>query len=79
VAMLSKDFIKLIFISILIASPLASLAMEKWLQGFAYRDVIHWWFLAITAVGAILIAFITISFQSFKAATANPVDSLRSE
>jgi putative ABC transport system permease protein len=78
-AMLSKDFIKLILIAILIASPLAWLAMQKWLQGFAYRDGIHWWFLAVTAVGAILIAFVTISFQSFKAASANPVDSLRSE
>ena len=79
VALLSKDFIKLVFIAIVIATPLAWLVMQKWLQGFAYRDHIHWWFFAVTALGAIVIAFVTISFQSIKAAMANPVDSLRSE
>jgi putative ABC transport system permease protein len=53
--------------------------MQKWLQGLAYRGGIHWWFLGTTALGAIFIAFTTISFQSFKAPAANPVDSLRSE
>jgi len=79
VALLTKDFIKLVFIAIVIATPLAWLVMQKWLQGFAYRDNIHWWFFAVTALGAIIIAFVTISFQSIKAAMANPVDSLRSE
>jgi putative ABC transport system permease protein len=79
VAMLSKDFIKLVFISILISTPLAWLVMQKWLQGFAYRDNIHWWVFVVTGAGAIIIAFVTISFQSIKAAIANPVDSLRSE
>jgi putative ABC transport system permease protein len=79
VTMLSKDFIKLVLISILIAAPLAWAVMHKWLQGFAYRENIHWWVFGITALGAIIIAFITISFQSIKAALANPVDSLRSE
>ncbi|HWD89976.1 MAG TPA: ABC transporter permease [Mucilaginibacter sp.] len=78
-AMLSKDFIKLVAISIIIAGPLAWFAMNKWLQGFAYRQYIRWWVLASAAVAAIVIAFITISFQSIRAALANPVDSLRSE
>ena len=79
VALLSKDFIKLVLISIVIATPLAWLAMHKWLEGFAYRQNIQWWVLALTGLGAILIAFVTISFQSIRAAIANPVDSLRSE
>jgi len=79
VSMLSIDFIWLVFISMLIASPLAWYFMNKWLQGFAYRTELHWWILAIAGVVAVLIAFITISFQSLKAALANPVKSLRSE
>ena len=79
VQMLSKDFIKLVVIAIIIASPLAWWAMNKWLQDFAYRIHIQWWVLAIAGSGAILIAFITISFQSIKAALTNPVKSLRSE
>ncbi|MBB3057123.1 ABC transporter permease [Mucilaginibacter gotjawali] len=79
VTMLSGDFMKLALISILISSPLAWLAMEKWLQSYAYREQIHWWVFAITALGALLIAFITISFQSIKAAMANPVESLKNE
>ncbi|MGZ3944406.1 MAG: ABC transporter permease [Mucilaginibacter sp.] len=79
VSMLSMDFIKLVFISILIASPLGWFFMNKWLQGFAYRQDMQWWILAIAGAVAILIAFVTISFQSIKAALANPVNSLRSE
>jgi len=79
VGMLSMDFIKLVLISILIATPTAWWAMNKWLQDFAYRISIQWYILAIAGVIAILIAFITISFQSIKAALANPVKSLRSE
>ena len=79
VTLLSKDFIKLVLIAIVVAMPLAWWAMQKWLQGFAYRDNIHWWFFASTALGAVIIAFVTISFQSFKAASASLVDSLRSE
>lgn len=77
--MLSMDFIKLVIISIVIAIPLAWLAMNKWLQDFAYRINIQWYILALAAAIAIFIALITISFQSIKAAIANPVDSLRSE
>jgi putative ABC transport system permease protein len=80
VGMLSMDFIKLVLISILIASPLAWWFMNKWfLQDFAYRENIQWWILAVAGAVAIIIAFVTISFQSIKAALANPVKSLRSE
>jgi putative ABC transport system permease protein len=77
--MLSKDFIKLVIVSFVIAAPLAWLAMYYWLQGFAYRQNVQWWVIAVSGIGAVAIAFITISFQSIKAAMANPVDSLRSE
>lgn len=79
VTMLSKDFILLVLISIAIAAPLAWWAMHSWLQGFAYRQNIQWWVVALAGVGAMAIAFITISFQSIKAALANPVKSLKSE
>jgi putative ABC transport system permease protein len=79
VAMLSKDFIKLVFISIIIATPLAWLVMNKWLQGYAYRQNIQWWVFVITALATVVIAFVTISFQSVKAAMANPVESLKNE
>lgn len=79
VALLSKDFIKLVFISILIAAPLSWWIMNQWLQGFAYRQNIQWWVIVSAALGSIAIAFITVSFQSIKAALANPVDSLRGE
>lgn len=79
VAMLSKDFIKLVFIAIAIATPLGWLAMHQWLQGFAYRQNIQWWVIALSAFLAVFIAFATISFQSIKAALTNPVKSLRSE
>jgi putative ABC transport system permease protein len=79
VGMLSKDFIKLVLIAILIAAPTAWWAMKMWLQGFAYKQDIQWWVLAVAGSAAIFIAFITISFQSIKAALLNPVNSLRSE
>jgi putative ABC transport system permease protein len=80
VGMLSKDFIKLVLISIVIASPFAWYFMTKWfLQSFAYRQDIQWWVVAVAGIAAIIIAFITISFQSIKAALTNPVKSLRSE
>jgi len=79
VALLSKDFVKLVFISILIAAPLSWWIMNQWLQGFAYRQNIQWWVIVSAALGSIVIAFITVCFQSIKAALANPVDSLRGE
>jgi putative ABC transport system permease protein len=77
VTMLSKDFVKLVFISFAIAAPLAWLTMSKWLQGFAYRQNINWWVMVMAGAGSVIIAFVTISLQSFRAATANPVESLR--
>jgi putative ABC transport system permease protein len=77
--MLSKDFLKLVIISIFIASPVAWWIMTKWLQDFAYRISITWWMIAVAGLTAIIIALITISFQSIKAALMNPVKSLRSE
>jgi putative ABC transport system permease protein len=79
VGMLSKDFIKLVMIAIVIAIPVAWVAMQQWLQGFAYRQNIQWWVVVLAAVLAVLIAFVTISFQSIKAALANPVRSLKNE
>jgi putative ABC transport system permease protein len=80
VRMLSKDFILLVLIAIVIASPLAWWAMQKlWLQDFAYRQNVQWWVVIVAGLGAIVIAFITISFQAIKAALSNPVKSLRSE
>ncbi|HEX5153752.1 MAG TPA: ABC transporter permease [Parafilimonas sp.] len=78
-AMLSKDFLKLVAIAVLIASPVAWYFMHNWLQDFAYRINISWIVFVITGIAALLIAFITISFQSIKAAMANPVKSLRTE
>ena len=79
VTLLSKEFLKLVMIAVLIASPVAWWAMNKWLQDFAYRTSISWVVFALTALIAIIIALMTISFQAIKAATANPVKNLRSE
>jgi len=78
-AMLSKDFVQLVLIAILIGLPVASWAMRKWLQGFAYRINISWWVFVVAALAALVIALITVSFQALKAAIANPVKSLRTE
>ena len=78
-AMLSKDFVKLVIISIVIASPIAYWAMTKWLQDFAYRISISWWVIAVAGLAAVVIALITISFQSVKAALMNPIRTLRTE
>ena len=77
--MLSTDFLKLVLVSIFIASPLAWWAMSKWLQDYAYRIHISWWIFLIAGFASVLIAVITISFQAIKAAVANPVKSLRTE
>ncbi len=79
VTLVSKDFLKLIVLAILIASPIAFFTMQIWLQDFAYRIQIQWWMFALAGSLAIVIALLTISFQSVKAALANPVKNLRSE
>ncbi len=78
-SMLTKDFLKLVIIAVLIASPVAWLAMNKWLQSFAYRININIWVFVIAGVIALLIALITVSLQAIRAAVANPVKSLRTE
>jgi putative ABC transport system permease protein len=77
--LLSRDFVKLICIAILIASPIAWFFMNKWLQDFAYRINVAWWIFFLVGGISLVIAVITISFQSVKAASANPVKSLRTE
>jgi len=79
IMLLSKDFIKLVLISLLIASPAGWYFMNKWLQDFAYRINISWWTFLLAGMLAILLALITISFQAIKAAMVNPVTGLRSE
>jgi ABC-type antimicrobial peptide transport system permease subunit len=79
VKLLSKDFLKLVGLSILIAIPIAWYAMDNWLQDYAYRIEINWWIFVVAGVVAILIALVTVSFQAIKAALANPVDSLKTE
>jgi len=76
---LSKDFITLVVISLIIASPIAYYIMSQWLQKFSYRTDISWTVFFIACSGALIITLITVSFQSVKAATSNPVDSLRTE
>ncbi|WP_259015960.1 ABC transporter permease [Emticicia fluvialis] len=78
-ALLSKDFIKLVVISIVIASPVAYYLMSQWLENFAYKVDISWWIFAVSGAGAILIALITVGYQAVRAALANPVQSLKSE
>lgn len=77
--LLAKDFLRLVIVAILIASPLAYYLMQQWLQDFAYRINIQWWIFVVAAVAAVVIAFLAVGSQSVKAALANPVKSLRSE
>jgi putative ABC transport system permease protein len=77
--MLSKDFLKLVLIAAIIAFPVAWLAMNSWLNDFAYRINLGWWVFVLAGVLAMVVAFITVSFQAVKAANANPVKNLRTE
>jgi putative ABC transport system permease protein len=79
VSILSKDFIKLVAIAFVVATPIAWLSLHKWLDDFAFRTEISWWVFVISGLGMIAIALITLSVQTIKAAMANPVNSLRSE
>jgi ABC-type antimicrobial peptide transport system permease subunit len=79
VTLLSKDFMKLVVISIILSSPIAWYVMNDWLSGFEYHIAIQWWIFAASAAGAVLIALLTVSIHAVKAASANPVHSLRSE
>jgi predicted permease len=79
VTLLASDFLKLVLVAIVVASPLAWYAMNQWLSDFAYRIDMPWWVFILSGLLAVLIAFVTISFRSVKAALMNPVKSLRSE
>ncbi|MGF7081253.1 ABC transporter permease [Mucilaginibacter sp. UYCu711] len=76
---MTTDFIVLIAIALLIAFPLAYYFMHNWLQAYTYRTSLSWWIFAVTAAGTVVITLLTVSYQSIKAALANPVKSLRSE
>jgi len=77
--LLSKEFLILVLIAMVIASPIAWLAMNSWLKDYAYKISISWWMFVVAGITAITIALITVSFQAIKAAVANPVKSLRTE
>ncbi|HTE31856.1 MAG TPA: FtsX-like permease family protein, partial [Chryseolinea sp.] len=77
--LLSKEFLQLVLIAMVIASPLAWLAMSNWLQNYAYKVAISWWMFVIAGIAAITIALVTVSFQAIKVALASPVKSLRTE
>lgn len=79
VALLSKDFLRLVILSVLIATPVAWYLMERWLRDFAYRVNISWFLFALAGVGALLIAFATVGVQALRAARANPAHSLKAE
>ncbi|MFK7814589.1 MAG: ABC transporter permease [Maribacter sp.] len=78
-SMLSKDFLKLVFISFFIAFPLGYYLMNKWLEGFAYRIEMQWWLFGLAAIVTLLISFGTIGWKSFRAATMNPINALKDE
>ena len=77
--LLNRDFIRWVLIAFIIASPIAFYIMHKWLQNFAYKTELSWWIFASAGIISIGIALLTISWQSFRAAAKNPVDSLRYE
>jgi putative ABC transport system permease protein len=76
---LNKDFIKWVAIAFLIATPIAWYAMHKWLENFAYKTELSWWIFALAGMLALGIALLTVSWQSWRAATRNPVEALRYE
>ncbi len=79
VQLLSADFIKLILVALVLASPVAWFVLNTWLQEFAYRIHIGWWVFALAGATALVVALLTIGTQSIRAALANPVHSLRNE
>ena len=77
--LLSKEFLKLVALSCILAFPISWWAMHNWLQDYQYRTTIHWWIFAIAGIVSLTIALITVSFQAIKVAINNPINSLRSE
>jgi putative ABC transport system permease protein len=78
-AMLNKDFIKWVVIAFVIATPIAWYAMHQWLQNFAYKTELSWWVFALAGSVALIIALLTVSWQSWRAATRNPMEALKYE
>jgi putative ABC transport system permease protein len=79
VALLSRDFLWLVLLAIVIASPLAGWGMDRWLWDFVYRTDVAWWVFAVAGASALGVALLTIGWQAVRAALANPVKALRSE
>jgi putative ABC transport system permease protein len=78
-ALVSKDFLKLVLIAMIIAVPLAFLAVNKWLEGFTYKTSVEWWMFVLAGAVTLFIALFTICLQAIKTASANPVKNLRTE
>ena len=78
-SLLNKDFIKWVGVAFVLAIPVSWYAMNQWLQGFAYKTTLSWWVFALSGILALIIALLTVSWQSFKAAIVNPVEVLRDE
>jgi putative ABC transport system permease protein len=78
-AMLNTDFVKWVAVAFVIATPMAYYAMNKWLENFAYKTTLSWWIFALAGLLALGIALLTVSWQSWRAATRNPVEALRYE
>ena len=79
VGLLSQDFVKIVLVSFVLATPIAAYLMHQWLNGFAFKIDLSWWIFGIAGIAALLVALVTISFQAIQSARANPVESLRSE
>jgi putative ABC transport system permease protein len=79
VSLLSKDFIKLVILAVVVAFPIAGYFMNKWLQDFAFRTDMKWWIFALAGIIVLFITLLTVGLQAVKAASANPVRSLRTE
>jgi ABC-type antimicrobial peptide transport system permease subunit len=79
VALLSKQYLRMVILAFVIATPLAWWGASKWLQNFAYKIELHWWFFALAGLSGVVVAFLTVGFHALKAANANPVKSLRTE
>jgi putative ABC transport system permease protein len=79
VGLISRDFLRLVSLAFLIATPLAWYFMHRWLDGYYYRIQLSWWVFALTGAGILVMAWVTVAVQAFKAARANPVKSLRVE
>ncbi|MEC7264138.1 MAG: FtsX-like permease family protein, partial [Bacteroidota bacterium] len=77
--LLNKDFVKWVALAFLIAVPLSWYAMHRWLEGFAYKTNMNWWVFLFAGILTMLVALLTVSWQSWRAASANPVESLRTE